>query len=287
MLELEPERAPDRHCLLVDQGSSRIKWISAVFTQMTGQWILDVTRFGEGTLEDLGAALASGELMPPAEILLASVASDERCESLQDVLADNTSSPVIRLRSEAETCGIRNGYRKPEKLGVDRWMAVIAAAHHHGKPAVVMDLGTATTLDAVNQKGRHLGGLILPGPAAMQAALTSSTAIELGKSALDSGPACSPGEAQGDTLRAIRGGIVSAQYGALMQFTQWVRQRLDNGSAGELKVVVTGGAADVILRRSDYQLIHDPFLVFRGMLLGRYGSGELHSGRRGDHFREE
>ncbi len=271
MPELEPARPAERHCLLVDQGSSRIKWIVAVVGPMSGHWDLDVTSFGEGDAGALARALDSGGMLPPGEVLLSSVGSDEWRGDIEDVLAMGTSAQVTRLRSERETRGIRNGYRKPETLGVDRWMAVVAAAHHHGMPVVVMDLGTATTLDAVDHERRHHGGLILPGPWSMCRALEAGTDLEPGDAASSRrGPPCRAGEAQRDTERAIEGGMVTAQYGALTQFIRWFRKRLGNGSAGELKVVVTGGAAGAILGRSDYQLIHDPLLVFRGMLLSRF-----------------
>lgn len=287
MPEMEPAPLRERHCLLVDQGSSRIKWITAIWSQMSGHWDLDVTSFGEGGIEQLESALDSGELLPPGEVLLTSVASAGEREDVEDVLAMGTAAEVTRMISGRETLGIRNGYRKPEALGADRWMAVLAAAHHHGLPAVVMDLGTATTLDAVDHRRRHHGGLILPGPASMRRALESGTALE---SATEDGqrrPGTRSGQAQRETQRAIAGGIVTAQCGALAQFLRWFKKRLGNGSAGELKVVVTGGAAGAILGRSDYQLIHDPLLVFRGMLLSRYGPGETEIGHQDVQFREE
>lgn len=278
---------PDRHCLLIDQGNSRVKWIGAVWSAMSRNWDLDVTTFAEGPVEALEATLDSGDMLPPEEVLLASVAPEQRAAEVELVVAAHSAAGVVRLRSQAEACGIRNGYRDPAKLGVDRWMAVLGGAEHHGLPLVVMDLGSATTLDAVDARGRHLGGLILPGPAAMLGALEAGTALDLSKASLGARRKCAAGEAQGETLRAIEGGIVTAQIGALEQFVRWFRKRLGNGSGGELKIVVTGGAAGAILRQSDYQLTHDPLVVFKGMLLSRYGRGDSKPGDPGDHFREE
>jgi type III pantothenate kinase len=272
--ELQPQRGPDRHCLLVDQGNSRIKWIGAVWSAMSSHWDLDVTTFGEGDVEALERVLDSGDMLPPEEVLLSSVASEDRAAEVELAVAAHSAARVVPLRSEAETCGIRNGYRDPAQLGVDRWMAVLGAARHHGLPLVVMDLGSATTLDAVDGRGRHLGGLILPGPDAMLGALKSGTDLDLSNATVDSRRKCAAGEAQRETLRAIEGGIVTAQLGALEQFVEWFRKRLGNGSGGELKIVVTGGAAGAILRQSDYQLTHDPLLLFKGMLLSRFGPGE-------------
>lgn len=284
MPELEQARAPERHCLLVDQGNSRVKWIGAVWHAMAGNWSLDVTTFGEGAPDDLGAALDSGALMPPQEVLLCSVAGDDRVAAVEDAIAAHSQAPVVRMRAEPETRGIRNGYRKPAQLGADRWMAVVGAARCYGLPVVVMDLGTATTLDAVDDKGRHLGGLILPGPQTMLGALKGETVLDIDPefALCADGVAPVAGQAQADTAAAIEGGVVTAQAGALERFVAWFEQRLGEKSAARLRIVVTGGGAGAILRQvvgqsngpSVYQLTHDPLLVFRGMLLYRYGSGE-------------
>jgi pantothenate kinase type III len=82
------------------------------------------------------------------------------------------------------------------------------------------------------------------------------------------------GEAQVATIPAIEGGIVSAQLGALHLFIRWFSQALGEEAAKGLRIVVTGGAAGAILRESDYQLIHDSLVVFKGMLLSRHGSSD-------------
>ncbi len=291
MPELEPQRAPDHHCLLIDQGSSRIKWIGALWTAMSGRWDLDVTSFGEGDAESLAAALDTGEIMPPEAVLLTSVATPERAAVIEGVVADQTSAELVRLTSQQETCGIVNGYRRFEKLGADRWMAIVGGAVHYGLPLVVMDLGTATTLDAVDETGCHLGGLIFPGPGSMVDALKSSTALDLSGASFAARARRPAGAPQRDTLKAIEGGIVTAQLGALGAFVKWFRTRLETALADGVKIVITGGAAGAILSAdfggSDEQVIHDPLLVFRGMLISRFGPGEPRHDNYGGHFREE
>lgn len=273
--ELEQAPARDRHCLLIDLGNSRVKWITALWHALSGEWNLDVTSFGEGDPEDLAAALDSGEMLPPEEVLLCSVASKARSTEVEDVIAERSSAEIVRMTSRAETRGVHNGYRRAEKLGADRWMAVVGAALHHGVPVVVMDVGTATTLDAVDPDGKHLGGMILPGPRTMLDSLAVKTALGMDAS-LDFGAASSAagkrhrdGVPQRETLAAIEAGVVSAQSGALSRFVARFEESLGNG-ASEIRVVITGGGAGVILNASDCQLTHDPLLVFRGMLFSRY-----------------
>ncbi|HEX8776568.1 MAG TPA: type III pantothenate kinase, partial [Rhodanobacter sp.] len=80
------------------------------------------------------------------------------------------------LRTPAEACGVRNAYAEPQKLGVDRFLAMVAARTDGLAPCVLAGVGTALTLDALAADGRHLGGLIAPGPRLMQQSLLGATA---------------------------------------------------------------------------------------------------------------
>ena len=72
---------------------------------------------------------------------------------------------------------VRTGYRRPEQLGVDRLLAMVAARAYSGGPLCVIDAGTAVTLDFVNADGQHLGGFILPGLRMFRDCLLANTAI--------------------------------------------------------------------------------------------------------------
>jgi type III pantothenate kinase len=125
-------------------------------------------------------------------------------------------------------------------------------------PVVVWDLGTATTLDAVDSEGLHLGGWILPGPATMLSGLGGHTRLEV-----PSGLEQAPGEAPGrTTAEAIAGGVIAAQIGALDRFLEVVASR----SCPSPVIVATGGAAPRFAAlRGD--VVQDPWAVFRGMLI--------------------
>jgi type III pantothenate kinase len=80
------------------------------------------------------------------------------------------------IRSTRAAAGVRNGYRDTWRLGADRWVGVIAAHALAGaRPAVVVNIGTALTVDAVTGDGRHLGGAIVPGPSTMIESLLAGT----------------------------------------------------------------------------------------------------------------
>ena len=83
--------------------------------------------------------------------------------------------------STASACGVTNGYDHPNRLGVDRWVALIGARHRvlergAARPVLVVMVGTAVTVDALDETGRFLGGLILPGFGLMLRALEMGTA---------------------------------------------------------------------------------------------------------------
>jgi type III pantothenate kinase len=246
--------------VLVDMGNTRLKWVIA----RSGTIL-------EGTLGRGGAAgfFSAFEALAvkPGQLLLSSVAGKTAADEFVGQCETRLDLKVTRLKAEKECAGIVSGYMDPTALGVDRWLAIIGAAHCHGMPVVVMDLGTATTLDAVDGQGRHLGGLILPGPALMLESLAGATAMQVPdrfKSAVEfPGQVRNPGVAPArSTSSAIQEGVFAAQIGALDQFIRNVSMELGT----EPKLVLTGGAAEGILGRLEKAPVFDPWLVFKGML---------------------
>ena len=84
--------------------------------------------------------------------------------------------------SEPNFGGVTNGYQQPEKLGVDRWLGILAGRAKSQCSFVVIDCGSAITVDVVTTQGEHLGGFIAPGLALMRESLSAKTnAINLGR----------------------------------------------------------------------------------------------------------
>ena len=243
--------------LLLDVGNSRVKWA----------WARD-----GALMEDQGGALPHdriGELAnidapgAPDLALVASVAHDTVCEAVTAQVELRWACRVDRLHT-AHACGdVVNGYQRPATLGVDRWLALLGARRRHGLPVVVADIGSATTLDALDQDGRHLGGWILPGPGLMREALRQRTALpEFSTADALPGPAS-------DTRSAIASGILAAQLGALERFLAGLPESRDAPV-----VVLCGGGArsvrDAIMDLPQHlgpaTIVADPWLVFEGML---------------------
>jgi type III pantothenate kinase len=237
--------------LLIDLGNSRIKWLWSRGAE------LDLESAGRGDLTALELACSAPGAARPAAVLISSVAGAERTAQVVDLCAGLSGVKPRLLAAQAEQCGVRNGYHDPARLGVDRWLAIVAAVHRYGKPVVVWDLGTATTLDAVDETGQHLGGWILPGPATMLDSLARQTTLRASES-LDHAGAIEPGRCTAD---AMRSGVLAAQLGALREFLGWVSARIGRSP----QLVVTGGAAPALTPMLDIDCVADPWLVFRGM----------------------
>ena len=101
--------------------------------------------------------------LPAAHCYLASVLDAARQAELEQCLAQQFGTAVTRFESTARALGVTNGYRQPERLGDDRWMTLLAAPEILPGDCVVIDAGSAITLDLLRADGQHLGGAILPG----------------------------------------------------------------------------------------------------------------------------
>ena len=88
----------------------------------------------------------------------------------------NWACETIFAKVESSAAELRNGYEQPQQMGVDRWVAMLAAWERHHAAACIVDCGTAITLDVVSESGHHLGGVIAPGISLMHEALASRTA---------------------------------------------------------------------------------------------------------------
>jgi len=239
--------------LLIDQGNTRLKWVLA----KAGE--IDEKSAGQGDLEAFMQAWQHDASCLPGLVLISSVAGREEARALADFCESMWGLKAQLLESTVQRGGVRNAYAESKMLGVDRWLAIVGAVARHGKPVVIWDLGTATTLDAVDETGQHLGGMIYPGPATMLGSLGRDTKLTV-PADLESA-AVMPGRS---TAACISNGVFAAQVGALNQFLRKVSEEMSTEPA----LVVTGGAASWVLPLLDFKTIHDPWLVFRGMLVG-------------------
>lgn len=164
--------------LALDIGNTRLKWALYEAPRVGGQPLIHGAQF----LENIDK-LAEGDwstLPSPTHVLGCSVAGDPIRRRVEEQLEhwDVVPQWVVSSASEA---GLTNGYDHPARLGSDRWVAMIGARQRMlqqgpARPCVVVMVGTAVTVEAIDAEGRFLGGIILPGHGIMLRALESGTA---------------------------------------------------------------------------------------------------------------
>ncbi len=150
----------------------------------------------------------------------------------------------------------------PERVGNDRLAAAVAAnqLRCHAQPAIVIDSGTAITVDLVDVAGTFCGGVILAGPAIAAAALATHTdALPLVR---DFGFESPPAPVGRSTEEAIRSGLVWGTIGALKELVA----RFSAGLAAVPHVFCTGPGAESLVEHLGSEAQYDPLLVFRGII---------------------
>jgi type III pantothenate kinase len=181
------------------------------------------------------------------------VAQQEVVDGLIAVLESRYVAPITQLHTPAEQLGLKNSYANPERMGIDRWLAMLAAWHPRHTEVVVVDAGSALTIDVVDASGQHQGGAIIPGAALSEKALLSSTgkvrfddpvehALALGKS----------------TAECVRFGIAHAQIGAVESMR--TRHQLQRA-----QWVFTGGAGKWMREQLGGLGTYEPDLVLEGL----------------------
>ncbi len=146
----------------------------------------------------------------------------------------------------------------PRELGADRVVNALAAFNRYGSPCIVIDFGTATTYDAVSEKGEFLGGAIAPGLQTKNASLSRETArlpqVEL------QAPRTAIGK---NTVDAIQSALI---FGTAAEADGMI-ERMRKEFGGDATVVATGGLAPLIIPHCQFVDEHDPWLTLEGLRL--------------------
>jgi len=244
--------------LLIDAGNSHLKWAMLSDDEVSG----------ENTLTEQISISHQYEL--PIEIFekIVTTNNDSHTVLMVSVLGGTFSRAAekialaqemkfIEITSEKELSNIKNGYKNPTKLGADRFVGIISAHHLHNTSTndkhacIVIDSGTATTIDAVDINGKHLGGVILPGLHLCSESLLENTELLglWGNETKDFTPECFSTE----TTQAIASGCLLGHAGAIEHICNMMEQKLiklsqDTNQEGiKVKRVICGGAAESLL----------------------------------------
>ena len=234
--------------LLIDLGNSRLKWgLGQGRDIWKGEPIaLDHESFSEWLLSTWS------KIDIPDQIAFSSVSSTNLSEEICQVAKQLWPSiEIIMAKTRAQACGVQNAYQCPSQLGVDRWLCLLALRHHHPLPACVMDCGTAITVDMLDARGIHLGGLITPGLTLMKKSLYQGTQqLQFSEHHYSAGLA--------DCTEA---GIYS---GTLFSAVGLIEYVLAN-QAENFQLILTGGDAELLAEYIVQDLIIEPDLVLQGL----------------------
>ena len=243
--------------LAIDIGNTRLKWALYASPQPGAQLLEQGAVFLE-TIDSL--AENEWSALPAPGSMLGCVVAGEGVKRRVEAQLELWDVEPRWVVPGAHACGVTNGYDHPNRLGVDRWVALIGARHRvlaqgPARPALVVMVGTAVTVDALDAQGRFLGGLILPGFGLMLRAL------EMGTAGLKA-PTGEAVEFPTNTSDALMSGGADALAGAVERMHRKLRAR----AGVEPALIMSGGAAVKLAPIIDLPFETVDTLIFEGLL---------------------
>lgn len=245
-----------RTALLFDVGNTRLKWGLLEDGHLTKTGTVTHAK-----LKETGFPALTMRLPREVDCVLASnVAGQSFATRLAGAIGIHCKQDVHFAHAEKSGYGVTNSYRRPRRIGVDRWVALVGARAEFKSAVCVVDAGTAVTIDALDREGKHLGGLIIPGLALMATSLHLNTGeiplVKSGRKPTASGSGLFANTTDG----AVQNGALTAVTGAVERAVAMLRR-----SGMRPKVVLTGGDASRILKEIDGNVLHRPHLVLQGL----------------------
>ncbi|WP_346838775.1 type III pantothenate kinase [Microbulbifer sp. SAOS-129_SWC] len=240
--------------LELDLGNTRGKWRLLRGAETGARGSLTTADLRAGRLPAEWGALR------PQRVRVANVAGTAVAAALEQGLRAQLDLPVEFARVESRCAGVSCAYRDVARLGVDRWLAVLAAFHREPRAALIVDCGSAVTLDLVDNGGRHLGGYILPGLDLMRRALYQDTDAVQVATSRETAMSLAPGR---DTAAAVNRGLPLMVLGAIER--AYSALAADIGAAPRLWLTGGDGAFIASLCALPHQLV--PELVLDGLAL--------------------
>jgi type III pantothenate kinase len=236
--------------LLLDAGNSRLKWaiVDAGTAPVTG-----AVRPDEAGLAELAGVVAM--YGAPDRVGVVTVRGRDFLEHLADWCGRQGWPTPVTVRPTPGSHGVRPAYGQLSSLGADRYAAMVAARRLFAGPLLVVDCGTAVTIDVLEADGTHPGGLIMPGLSLMRRALWAGTAaipetvserIEL---------------LSNNTADQVTGGTALGLVSAIDGLCRRIADRLGEEHAR----ILTGGDATVVSTLGTLSYESCPWLVLQGV----------------------
>lgn len=241
--------------LLVDIGNTRLKWALTADADWLQRGVVAHRDCPPETL----LSESWRDLPAPQRVVAANVAGKKIAARLRAWVKSAWNVEVEFVVARRKACGVTSAYVEPQRLGADRWAALIGARQLSAGATCVIDCGSAVTIDALDAKGHHLGGLIVPGLRMMRDALSQNT-DGVTQGAQDAGTGKVALLAR-DTAGAVHGGTL---YNLIAMI-----DRVSADLAADLRVplqrVICGGDAAQLLPLLSGEFQHEPDLVLHGL----------------------
>jgi len=241
----------DKNVVLVDVGNTRVKYCLLANA--------DQAPFASDSLADIVTFI--DEQAHISHLYLASVRNADAVAQIFSACAQRNIT-VVEKNTEREAFGIKNSYKNENKMGVDRWLAMICAAEKTKKAFFVMDVGTAITVDFVAD-GQHLGGWITPGFQVMKQGLINSTKKVYANDEIPLNLRLG-----NDTEECVSTGCYAAVYGVYLSAVDYLSSKQT-----EFDVILGGGDKKMFAFLESGDRIRSAHLVVQG--LARYARSEL------------
>jgi len=243
--------------IAIDIGNTRLKWAMYSAPKPGAGLIAHGAVFLEA-IDDI--AEKTWRQLPAPSSMLGSIVAGEGIRRRAEAQLEIWDVEPRWVVSSASACGVTNGYDHPARLGVDRWVALVGARRRlleQGRPvpALVVMVGTAVTVDALDAEGHFLGGLILPGFGLMLRALEMGTA----------GLKAPTGEAVAfptNTSDALMSGGADAIAGAVER----MHRKLEHRTGQLPALIMSGGAAVKLAPMTALPVEMVETLIFDGLL---------------------
>jgi len=237
------------YLLAIDSGNSYVKW----GLHDGSEWI----KKGKVFYDDVYLLEKDFiDLPKPMVIIISHVARNSTRNHLITLVSIWPTKPQWICTKELQ-CGVSNGYLDPKRLGSDRWAALIAAWRVQHRACLVINVGTAMTIDVLSGYGKFLGGIILPGFHLMYRSLLSGTQLK-------NDEAVSYQDFPDNTKDAIYSGVIHSLLGAIERMHNLFLIQIDQSPGS---CIISGGGASVLMPFIKFPVNFIDNLVLEGLVI--------------------
>ncbi len=244
----------NKNILLVDIGNTSIKW-----GEKKNDTFHSINMAGHLYPDSINASyfiVLWSNIEKPAHILASCVADNELWQALVMACDELWNIPVRKIESLAEGFGLVNSYKQATDLGSDRWCAMVAAKQMTDSAFMVVDAGSALTVDIVDESGQHLGGIISPGLSMMKKSLGVNTA-QVKVDNKQNSRSLFFGHSTSDCVEA---GV----FLSVISLIETIYKR-ESCQVNKLQCILTGGDANLIAGSLSFDCEIERDLVLRGL----------------------